>query len=555
MICTFGDTTDVTWWRELDLPTRAVIQHDGRFQSETPEWLDGAGAESYRELAGLFPNQARRKMAQLLAESGDLDGEPRQIMHPVKFFEKGDRPLEIVTSRQWYIRNGGRDDDLRKDLLQRGTEIDWVPDFMGVRYQHWVDGLNGDWLISRQRYFGVPLPLWYAVDATGEVDYDSPILPSDEQLPIDPTSDVPAGYDESQRGQPGGFTADPDIMDTWATSSLTPQIAAHWDDDPDLWERVYPMDIRPQGHDIIRTWLFATVVRAHFEHDGLPWHTGTINGWILDPDRKKMSKSKGNVVTPLDYVDRYSADGVRYWAASGRPGADTAFEEEQLRIGLRLAIKILNASRFALGFTDEDVDPGLITEPLDLSMLAGLADTVSEATKAFEGYEYTRALEATERSFWNWTDDYVELVKARAYGEGPAAESAHAALQLGLSVYLRLLAPFLPFVTEEIWSWWKEGSVHRETWPSPDEFEGHTGDAGVMGITSQVLSAVRRTKSDAKVSMRAQVERVTVAAEASELDRLREAEDDLLAAARGASIEYSEGEFSVQADLVDPSNS
>jgi valyl-tRNA synthetase len=555
MICTFGDTTDVTWWRELDLPTRAVIRQDGRLQDETPEWIEGEGATVYGEIAGLFANQARRRMAEMLTESGDLDGAPRQIMHPVKFYEKGDRPLEIVTSRQWYIRNGGREDDLRKDLLARGEELRWVPDYMGVRYRHWVEGLNGDWLISRQRYFGVAVPLWYPIDEAGEVDRENPIVPAEDRLPVDPSSDVPDGFEESQRGQPGGFVGDHDIMDTWATSSLTPQIAGHWDDDADLWDRVFPMDIRPQGHDIIRTWLFATMVRSHFEHGRVPWHTATINGWILDPDRKKMSKSKGNVVTPLEYVERYSADGVRYWAASGRPGTDTAFEEEQLRIGRRLAIKILNASRFALGFSDVDVDRSAITEALDRSMLAGLADTVETATEAFDDYNYARALDVTERSFWHWTDDYLELVKARAYDGGSAAESAHAALQLALGVYLRLFAPFLPFVTEEVWSWWREGSVHRASWPSVDEIRDVGGEAGVLDAVSAILGEVRRAKSDAKTSMRTEVELVEVTADPATVGLARQAESDLLAAARAEAIVYDDGKFSVAAKLAQSSSS
>lgn len=553
MICTFGDLTDVTWWRELDLPTRTVVEPDGRFQEKSPAWLTGEGENAYQEIAGLFPNQARRKMAEMLAESGDLEGEPRQIMHPVKFYEKGDRPLEIISSRQWYIRNGGRDDDLRKDLLELGEKLHWVPDFMGVRYRHWVEGLHGDWLISRQRYFGVPIPLWYRIADDGGVDYENVIIPDDDQLPIDPTSETPLGFDESQRGQPGGFVAEPDIMDTWATSSLTPQIAGHWIDDPDLWSKVFPMDIRPQGHDIIRTWLFGTVVRSHFEHGRLPWRTATINGWILDPDRKKMSKSKGNVVTPLEYVERYSADGVRYWAASGRPGTDTAFEEEQLRIGRRLAIKILNASRFALGFTDSDVDKSQVNAAVDRSMLAGLAEVVESATKAFDEYDYARALDVAEKSFWNWTDDYLELVKARAYGDEEGSESAHAALQLALDVYLRLFAPFLPFVTEEVWSWWRDGSIHLTKWPGVDEFEGLAGDPSILSATSEVLTAVRRAKSDARVSMRAELERVSITADAAMIASLREAEGDLKAAANTDVVDYAEGEFSVVSELVEES--
>ncbi len=469
MICTFGDTTDVTWWRELDLPVRSVVGRDGRFLAEPPAGVGGP----YEELAGKNVKQAQRRIVELLAESGDLVGEPKPITHPVKFYEKGDRPLEIVTSRQWYLRNGGRDTDLRDALLGRGKELSWHPGFMQSRYENWVGGLNGDWLISRQRFFGVPFPLWYRLDESGEPVYDAPLLPREDELPVDPSSQAPEGYDESRRGVPGGFTADPDVMDTWATSSLSPQIAGQWEDDPDLFARVFPFDLRPQGHDIIRTWLFSTVVRSHLEHGSLPWTDTALSGWILDPDRKKMSKSKGNVVTPMGLLEQHGTDAVRYWAAGGRLGTDTAFDEAQMKVGRRLATKLLNASRFALAFPAPT--PGPVTEPLDLALLAALREVVADATTAFEAYDYSRALDRTEAFFWTFCDLYIELVKGRAYGEGDGtqegAESAGRALRLALDVLLRLFAPVLPFATEEVWSWWREGSVHRAAWPTVDELD------------------------------------------------------------------------------------
>ncbi|MFG1707972.1 valine--tRNA ligase [Nonomuraea sp. M3C6] len=519
MICTFGDITDVIWWRELHLPTRPIIGWDGRLLPEPP---DGVEEEPYKELAGKTVHSARERIVELLRESGDLDGEPRPVQRTVKFYERGDKPLEIVTTRQWYIRNGGRDEGLRERLLARGRELAWHPPHMRVRYDNWVEGLNGDWLISRQRFFGVPFPVWYPIDESGQPVHDAPIVPSEDLLPVDPSSDVPPGYSEDQRGVPGGFMADPDVMDTWATSSLTPQIAGRWETDDDLFQRVYPADLRSQSHEIIRTWLFSTVVRAHYEFGGSPWSDVAISGWILDPDRKKMSKSKGNVVTPLDLLEQHGSDAVRYWAANGRYGVDTAFDAGQLKIGRRLAIKILNASKFVLGLAESD---GEVTEPLDLAMLAALSDVVREAGEAFGAYDHTRALEAVERFFWAFCDDYLELVKARAYESGPLAASAHAALRQALDVLLRLFAPFLPFVTEEVWSWWREGSVHRASWPS---VQRGAGDPAVLAVASELLGQVRKAKSESKLSMRAEVSRLIVSG--PEIELVRQAQDDICAA-------------------------
>ena len=570
MICTFGDTTDVTWWRELDLPVRTVIGRDGRFTSETPDWLSTPdGATAYQRLAGKRVKQAQEEIVQILGESGDLEGPPRPIVHPVKFFEKGDKPLEIVSSRQWYIRNGGRDADLREALVARGDEINWVPDFMQARYTNWIEGLNGDWLISRQRFFGVPLPLWYRLDAHGDPLWDQPVTPRPDQLPVDPSTDVPAGFEEAQRGQPNGFVGEVDVMDTWATSSLTPQIATGWRTDAELYASTFPMDVRPQAHDIIRTWLFSTVVRAHFDEGTAPWRNAALSGWILDPDRKKMSKSKGNVVVPTDLLEQYGADAVRYWASSGRPGTDTAFDQGQMKIGRRLAIKLLNASKFTLGFaasgaaasTDtngsSDHDASKVSEPLDRSMLDRLADLVDDATAAFERFDYARALERTEAFFWWFTDNYLELVKARAYGEygEERAASARHALRFALSTMQRMFAPFLPFVTEEVWSWWHDDSVHTADWPSSDSLRAAAGGIGTAtsGVAADALSVVRRQKSENKRKLRTPVVSASFAAGAAQLAMLDQVIDDVKAAgvilAVAPSTVTESSEISVSAEL------
>jgi valyl-tRNA synthetase len=552
MICTFGDVTDVVWWRELNLPVRAVIQPDGTLREvdwRSSGWEstdpDRAGRH-YADLVRLSASKARTRIVEQLREAGDLIGEPRSITHAVKFYEKGDRPLEIVTSRQWFIKTI----EFREALLARGRELRWHPPYMQARYENWTNGLNGDWCVSRQRFFGVPFPVWYPIDASGNVDHAHPIPASEDRLPMDPSTDVPSGYSEAQRGKPGGFIGDPDIMDTWATSSLTPQIVCGWERDPELFAKTFPMDLRPQAHDIIRTWLFDTVLRSHLEHDSLPWTNAALSGWVLDPDRKKMSKSKGNVVTPLALLEEHGSDGVRYWAASGRPGTDTAFDTNQMKVGRRLAMKVLNASRFVLAAAEPKAP---IAWAVDRAMLRNLAALVRECTEAFEGYDYARVLQRTESFFWRFCDDYLELVKGRRYGEqGPeAAGSANSALSAALSVMLRLFAPFLPFVTEEVWSWWQEGSIHRATWPTTKELESlladnseatRQADQATYEWATDVLFEVRKQRSEAKQPLKVPITKVTITADAKAVALMPQLDADLRAALRVQQFESNAGE-------------
>ncbi|MET4780546.1 valine--tRNA ligase [Glaciihabitans sp. UYNi722] len=569
MVCTFGDITDVTWWRELDLPNRTIIGRDGRIVVDAPAVIvTDVATAAYAELAGKTVFSAKAKMVELLKASGELVGDPKPITHAVKFFEKGDKPLEIVSTRQWYIRNGARDDTLRETLLERGREINFAPDFMRVRYDNWVGGLTGDWLISRQRFFGVPIPVWYELDSEGEKG--AVIVPSEDALPIDPSSATPPGYDESQRGATGGFVGEVDIMDTWATSSLTPQIAGGWERDPELFDLVFPYSLRSQGQDIIRTWLFSTVLRAELEHGTIPWKNAGISGFIVDPDRKKMSKSKGNVVTPAAMLDDHGSDAVRYWAASSRLGTDAAFDPQnpkQIKIGRRLAIKVLNAAKFVYSFplpepversegTDgsEPIDGHdhnaagsitSITNPLDVDVLAELDRVVAAATSALDEFDHARALETTEKFFWTFCDDYLELVKERAYGAATPAEQSSAvhALRSGIDTMLRLFAPFIPFATEEVWSWTHEGSVHTAAWPT---VAIETEPSGLLGVVGEALIGIRRAKTDAKASQKAEVISATITGPAL----LQLAADDLKAVGRIAQLNFVEGDQIAVTDVV-----
>jgi valyl-tRNA synthetase len=546
MVCTFGDAADVTWWREQTLPLRQIIDRDGRllqvrFGEESFPSNDPAAANRcYAEMAGKSVQKARAAVVSLLrdpAYGAPLQAEPRPVEHMVKFYEKGDRPLEFVIARQWFVRVL----DKKDELLAKNSQINWHPIFMGGRFESWTRGLNVDWCISRQRYFGVQFPVWYPLDDRCRPDYSRPIVAEPEQMPVDPTIDAPPDYDSAQRGKPDGFVGEADVFDTWFTSSLSPQIASRWILDPARHARLFPADVRPQSHEIIRTWAFYTVVKAMLHEGTIPWKHVLVSGWILDPDRKKMSKSRGNVITPMNLLDAYTADGVRYWSGIARLGSDTAFDEKVLALGKRLVTKIFNASKYVLGHR---ADVGPLTAELDRAFVAALARLVDSVTADFEAFDYAGALTQTEQFFWAiFTDAFIEFVKGRVRGESPGGEearrSAVAALRLGLSVLLRLFAPALPYITEEVWSWafaaeTGHRSIHRAPWPCAAEFGSAEppASAGSLSIASAAMAAINKKKSEAGASVGRVVRRVKLAARASTLAVLAPVQDDVAAATR-----------------------
>jgi valyl-tRNA synthetase len=553
MVCTFGDGTDVAWWKASGLPSRSVIGRDGRllpvvfgtdaFPSVDPERANAA----YGTLVGLKIPQAREAIARILAEPNSspdgqgpaLQSEPRQIKHAVKFYEKGNKPVEFVTSRQWYINIL----DHRTEFLTLGAKVHWHPDHMRLRYEDWINGLNSDWCISRQRFFGVPFPVWYPIDGSGAVDYSRPILAPRDRLPVDPMSDVPPGYAEKDRNVPDGFAAEPDVMDTWATSSVTPQIVCRWGLDGDLSAKLFPMDVRPQGPEIIRTWAFYTIVKSWAHTGGVPWHNAVISGWILDPDRKKMSKSKGNVVTPGHLLDQYSADAVRYWAARARLGTDTAIDEEVFKSGRKVSLKIFNATKFVLGQLTKiegDLDSlslADVSQAGDRAWLRRLHDAIESSTAAFEEFDHAGALAAVEARFWDFCDNYLELAKSRGYqGESSERRSALATLKWSIDVFLHLFAPFVPYVVEEVWSYcpWKPQdcrSIHVTAWPKAEDLLPACGPTSrEYDLAIEVLGAVRRAKSAASKGVKWPVARLEVACTPHDLACLNAVMGDIVQA-------------------------
>lgn len=560
MVCTFGDQTDVEWWRTFNLPLRQIIGKNGcllPITFGTPGWesLNPEAANAfYSQIQGCFVKKAQKLTVEIAQGMEGVIVRPSEaITHPVRFFEKGDKPLEIIPTRQWYTRIM----DKKEALIEQGRKIQWHPDYMVKRYEHWVEGLNQEWCLSRQRYFGVPIPVWYTLDANGQVRYDQRITPRLDQLPIDPLTDAPDGYTEDQRNKPNGFCGDPDVLDTWATSSLTPQVASKWFTDPQRHKNLFPMDIRPQAHDIIRTWAFYTIVKAYLHEKEIPWKNVVLSGWILDPDRKKMSKSQGNVITPEPLIDKYGADSVRYWAARARLGVDTAYDEQVFNVGKKLCTKLFNASKFAIGrFSGVDVallTPDKIVCESDRAVIAELRPLIERATAAFEAFDYAQALSLTEEFFWStFCDNYLELAKPRTYDETltEGRLSACATLRLVHRALLRLLAPFIPYICEEVWHWAYSSdadmheAIHRSPWPTLTEFDAIAAPKCEQAYkaTVVVLDAVRKAKAEANVSMAAPVALVTVTTTPDEKAALETTLDDIARMLKIEKIDLVEGQ-------------
>ena len=576
MLCTFGDDADVEWWRTHNLELRPMVSRDGeasprtfvKYGSDESGWgsLDPRRAQFfYDQLLGHKLDDVRTKMVELLGCPGTaaetilgpeveteppLQSEPRAIEHVVRYYEKGTTPIEYIPSRQWFVRLM----DKKPFLQEVGARVQWLPAFMQKRYADWTDGLAHDWAISRQRFFGVAIPVWYPIDENGDVQYGDYIVATDDMLPVDPMLTPAPGYDEGQRGNPGGFVGEQDVFDTWFTSSMTPQILARWGEDGDRMSNLYPADLRPQAHDIIRTWAFYTIVKSALHNDDVPWHKAMISGFIVDPDRKKMSKSRGVVVTPIPLVNQYGADAVRYWASNGRPGMDMAFDETVFTIGGKLVTKLYNAGKFVLM---QDANHGEITTELDRAFVHDLRDTVQRATNAFENFEFAHALQITETFFWDaFADNYIELVKRRARSEtdDQGRVSAVATLRLGLNTLLRLFAPFVPTITDEVWSWTfaeETGytSIHQAPWPTMAASNDMSQRFQLAPVASpqsetsfdtacRAIGAVRKAKHEAKIGLGKPLASLEMSASGDLLEQLRLVAADVADAGGAVAIEY-----------------
>ncbi len=529
MCCSFGDLTDIKWWRIHGLDTKIVIDHIGKITDQNLESLklSSSGKEYFNELVGLKVEQARTKTIELLEQNSILD-KKEAITHMVKCAERSKAPLEILITSQWFVKVL----EHKQALKQQAGKVNWHPKYMKARIDDWIDNLAWDWCISRQRYFGVPFPVWYSKRSHEE---GRVILPTKDELPVNPLTTPPKGYSLDE------VEPDKDVMDTWATSAVSPQLSSEaiteeYALDIDKHKQLYPADLRPQAHEIIRTWAFYTITKSYLHSGELPWKDIMISGWCLAENKVKMSKSKGNVISPENLLKEYGSDVVRYWAANSKLGADTAFSEEIMKLGKKLQTKLWNASKFASMHFDKlparvpSLEESLATKQIlvdtDLWIINKLNITIQEATKQFDGFEYSNARSVIEEFFWkNFCDNYLEIAKARSYdedGKNPEGQmSAITTLYHVLKNVLKLFAPVIPHITQEIYSHIYANFAERENLQARGSWPGKLANANLAEANARgefllkVVEATRKLKAENSLSVKAPISKLELPKEFS----------------------------------------
>ena len=521
MICTFGDSGDVEWWGKHKLPLKIIIDKQGKLN------------ENAGKYKGLKLDEAREKIINELKDKKYLIKQ-EEIEQNVNVHERCGTPIEFCVSEQWFIKIL----DLKEKLLELGDSIKWYPEHMRIRYEQWVKGLNSDWCVSRQRYYGVPFPVWYCRKCRNI------ILAKEEDLPVDPLKDKPK---EKCSCGSNEFEPDQDVMDTWATSSLSPLINLKWKEKDSIMDKLYPMSLRPQGYEIIRTWAFYTIVKNYFHMNSIPWKNIMINGMGLDAKGKAMHKSKGNIIEPLPIKEKYSADALRFWVASAKLGSDIPYHEKDVVTGQKTLTKLWNASKFSSNFLSKTEKPKL--KIMDKWLLSKLMNVIGKVTKSFEEYEYSDAKQETEVFFWHiFCDNYLEIVKQRAYAND---DSAKWTLYKALLAILKLYSPIIPFITEEIYQnlfkkLEKETSIHISSWPEYedkfiDEEVEETGDIAVA-----IISAVRQHKSNKGLALNSPVEKLIIECNKKIQKKLEDVFDDIKGTMKVKDIEFGKGDFDLE---------